>query len=121
MIPDFLVTHSGGFHADELLSSVILTRLFPQARIVRSRASEWITPGADRIIYDVGGAYDAEAGIFDHHQRGAPLREDGQPYSSFGLIWKHYGHDYLAAAGLPEEHIEAVHAPSIEASRCRSI
>ena len=110
MIPDFLVTHSGGFHADELLSSVILTRLFPQARIVRSRAPEWITPGADRIIYDVGGAYDAEAGIFDHHQRGAPLREDGQPYSSFGLIWKHYGRDYLAAAGLPEEHIEAVHA-----------
>lgn len=28
MEPDFLVTHSGGFHADELLSSVILTRLF---------------------------------------------------------------------------------------------
>lgn len=110
MIPDFLVTHSGGFHADELLSSVILTRLFPQARIVRSRAPEWITPGADRVIYDVGGAYDAEAGIFDHHQRGAPLRDDGQPYSSFGLIWKRYGHDYLAAAGLPEEHIEAVHA-----------
>lgn len=25
MIPDFLVTRSGGFHADELLSSVILT------------------------------------------------------------------------------------------------
>jgi uncharacterized UPF0160 family protein len=109
MIPDFLVTHSGGFHADELLSSVILTRLFPQARIVRSRAPEWITPSAGRIIYDVGGAYEAEAGIFDHHQRGAPLREDGQPYSSFGLIWKHYGHDYLAASGLPEEHIEAVH------------
>ncbi|EJZ18115.1 MYG1 family protein [Rhizobium sp. Pop5] len=115
MIPDFLVTHSGGFHADELLSSVILTRLFPQARIVRSRAPEWITPGGDRIIYDVGGAYDAEAGIFDHHQRGAPLREDGQPYSSFGLIWKHYGRDYLAAAGLPEEHIGLVHA-SFDAS-----
>ncbi|MBY5570046.1 MYG1 family protein [Rhizobium leguminosarum] len=109
MIPDFLVTHSGGFHADELLSSVILTRLFPQARIVRSRAPEWITPGEDRIIYDVGGAYDPAAGIFDHHQRGAPLREDGQPYSSFGLIWKHYGRDYLAASGLPEAHAEAVH------------
>ncbi|MET0173139.1 MAG: MYG1 family protein, partial [Agrobacterium vaccinii] len=27
MSVDFLVTHSGGFHADELLSSVILTRL----------------------------------------------------------------------------------------------
>ncbi|MEZ2221605.1 MYG1 family protein [Rhizobium sp. RCC_161_2] len=109
MIPDFLVTHSGGFHADELLSSVILTRLFPQARIIRSRAPEWITPGADRIIYDVGGQYDAAERIFDHHQRGAPLRENGQPYSSFGLIWKHYGRDYLAALGLSEAHIEAVH------------
>ncbi|MCC0013289.1 MAG: MYG1 family protein [Hoeflea sp.] len=110
MILEFLVTHSGGFHADELLSSVVLTRLFPQAVIVRSRAAEWITPGANRIIYDVGGAYDAKAGIFDHHQRGAPLRDDGQPYSSFGLIWKHFGHDYLAAIGLPEAHIEPVYA-----------
>ncbi|MGV1869644.1 MYG1 family protein [Agrobacterium rosae] len=109
MSVDFLVTHSGGFHADELLSSVILTRLFPQAKIVRSRAPDWITPSADRIIYDVGGAYDAETRIFDHHQRGAPLREDGQPYSSFGLIWKHYGHQYLAASGVPETHIEAIH------------
>lgn len=110
MIPDFLVTHSGGLHADELLSSVVLTRLFPQARLVRSRAAEWITPATDRIIYDVGGAYDPEAGIFDHHQRGAPLRDDGQPFSSFGLIWKHFGHDFLAAFGIPEEHIEAIHA-----------
>ena len=110
MSVDFLVTHSGGFHADELLSSVILTRLFPQAKIVRSRAPEWITPADDRIIYDVGGAYDAETHIFDHHQRGAPLREDGQPYSSFGLIWKHYGHEYLAASGVPDAHIEAIHS-----------
>ncbi len=110
MTPDFLVTHSGGFHADELLSSVVLTRLFPRARLVRSRAAEWLTPGADRIIYDVGGAYDAAKGIFDHHQRSAPLREDGQPYSSFGLIWKHFGRDYLAASGVPEDHVETLHA-----------
>ncbi len=115
MRPDFLVTHSGGFHADELLSSVVLTRLFPQARLVRSRAGEWITPNPDRIIYDVGGAYDAAAGIFDHHQRGAPLREDGQPYSSFGLIWRHFGRDYLAAFGVPDDHIDTVHA-SFDAS-----
>lgn len=110
MTVEYLVTHSGGFHADELLSSVILTRLFPQARIVRSRAPEWITPGTDRVIYDVGGAYDAEAQIFDHHQRGAPLRDDGQPYSSFGLIWKHFGHDYLTACGIPAEHVGNIHA-----------
>lgn len=110
MTPAYLVTHSGGFHADELFSSVILTRLFPEAQLIRSRAPEWITPGADRIIYDVGGAYDAGAGIFDHHQRGAPLREDGQPLSSFGLIWRHFGRDYLAASGVPAEHVETVHA-----------
>jgi len=110
MTPEFLVTHSGGFHADEVLSSVILTRLFPQARVIRSRAPEWIKPGADRIIYDVGGAYDASQRIFDHHQRGAPLRDDGQPFSSFGLIWKHYGRDYLVATGIPEAHVEALHA-----------
>ena len=109
MTPEYLVTHSGGFHADEVLSTVILTRLFPQAQIIRSRAPEWITPAEDRIIYDVGGAYDAEARIFDHHQRGAPLREDGQPLSSFGLIWRHFGRDYLAAFGVPEAHIETVH------------
>lgn len=110
MTPDFLVTHSGGFHADELLSSVVLTRLFPAARLVRSRAPEWITAGTDRIIYDVGGAYDAEAQIFDHHQRGAPLRDDQKPFSSFGLIWKHYGRDYLLASGLSQADVEDVHA-----------
>lgn len=105
-----LVTHSGGFHADELMSSVILTRLFPEAALVRSRDKAWLAPAADRIIYDVGGAYDAEAQIFDHHQRPSPLREDGQPYSSFGLIWAQYGRDYLMALAVPEAEIEAIHA-----------
>lgn len=110
MAPDFLVTHSGGFHADELLSSVILTRLFPAARLVRSRAPEWITPAGDRIIYDVGGAYDPQAGIFDHHQRGAPLRDDGQPFSSFGLIWRRFGRDFLKALDIPAADIDALHS-----------
>ncbi|WP_417587486.1 MYG1 family protein [Pararhodobacter oceanensis] len=104
-----LVTHSGGFHADELLSSVILTRLYPEAVLVRSRDAKWITPGADRIIYDVGGDFDATAQIFDHHQRPNPLRDDGQPYSSFGLIWAHYGRAYLRAVEVPEHDIEAIH------------
>ena len=108
--PDYLVTHSGGFHADELMSSVILTRLFPEATLVRSRAAEWISPAADRVIYDVGGSYDAAARIFDHHQRGAPLREDGQPFSSFGLIWRHFGRDYLAVLGVGTGDIDTLHA-----------
>ena len=106
----YLVTHSGGFHADELLSSVVLTRLNPKAAIVRSREESWITPAADRVIYDVGRAYDPQAGIFDHHQKDAPLRPDGQPYSSFGLIWKHFGLEYLRALSVPEDDLEDIHA-----------
>lgn len=110
MTISYLVTHSGGFHADELLSSVVLARLFPKAQLLRSRDKQWITAAADRVIYDVGGFYDADAQIFDHHQRPGPLREDGQPYSSFGLIWAHYGRAYLAANDVPTGDIDAIHA-----------
>ncbi|WP_136439675.1 MYG1 family protein [Pacificoceanicola onchidii] len=105
-----LVTHSGGFHADELLSSVVLTRLFPSARLIRSRDPEWISPREGRIIYDVGREYDPGAGMFDHHQKPNPLREDGSPFSSFGLIWKHFGRDYLKAMAVPDAEVDAVHA-----------
>lgn len=105
-----LVTHSGGFHADEVLSTVVLSRLFPEATLIRSRDAEWITPGSGKIIYDVGRAYDADAGIFDHHQKPNPLRDNGQPYSSFGLIWRHFGKDYLAALDVPQSDIDEVHA-----------
>lgn len=105
-----LVTHSGGFHADEVLSTVILSRLYPDAALVRSRSADWITPAEGRIIYDVGGVYDADAAVFDHHQRGAPLRDDGQPLSSFGLVWRHFGRAYLASHGIPASHIDDVHA-----------
>lgn len=105
-----LVTHSGGFHADEVLSTVILSRLYPEAEVVRSRSSAWITPADGRLIYDVGGAYDPEAGIFDHHQRESPLREDETPYSSFGLVWKHFGMAFLRSFDIPETELETIHA-----------
>jgi uncharacterized UPF0160 family protein len=105
-----LVTHSGGFHADELLSSAVLTRLFPDAQLIRTRNRATITPAADKIIYDVGGSYDAVAQIFDHHQRPGPLRADDQPYSSFGLIWLHYGREFLASMDVPQDDIDSIHA-----------
>jgi uncharacterized UPF0160 family protein len=104
-----LVTHSGGFHADELLSSVILMRLFPQAQLVRSRDTKWTTPALHKIVYDVGGRFDADAQIFDHHQRPNPLRADGQPYSSFGLVWARFGRAYLRAMAVPEAHLDDIH------------
>lgn len=104
-----LITHSGGFHADELLSSVILTKLFPNAELLRTRDRDWLKPSPDKIIYDVGGDYNADNQIYDHHQRPGPLRHDGQPYSSFGLIWAHYGQDYLKAMDVPEADIKTIH------------
>lgn len=92
-----------------MLSTAVLTRLYPGAQLIRSRDSAWITLAKDRIIYDVGRAFNAATLIFDHHQRDAPLRDDGQPYSSFGLIWRHFGRDYLRASAVPEDHVEQIH------------
>ena len=106
MAIEYLVTHSGGFHADELLSTAILKFIFPKAKIIRSREKDWITPNNSKIIYDVGGEYDLNNQIFDHHQRPNPLRADGQPYSSFGLIWKHFGKEFLKINSVSDEDIE---------------
>lgn len=105
-----LVTHDGMFHADDVFSTVILSRLFPNADVVRTRDPDLIKAAADRIVYDVGGRYSPEEMIFDHHHPGAPVREDGVPYSSFGLVWERYGAAWLREV-LPElgDTAERVH------------
>lgn len=87
-----VVTHNGNFHADDVFSIAALKKVFPSFTLVRTRDHELIK-SAD-IVVDVGGEYDPDAGRFDHHQRGgAGERENGIPYSSFGLIWQKYGLD----------------------------
>jgi uncharacterized UPF0160 family protein len=49
------------------------------------------------IVWDVGFTFDAAASRFDHHQRGAPLRADGTPFSSAGLVWQVHGEAAVAA------------------------
>ncbi len=85
-----VATHNGNFHADDVFSVAALKSVLPSFKLVRTRDSELIVK-AD-IVIDVGGEYDVDAGRFDHHQRGgAGERENGIPYSSFGLIWQKYG------------------------------
>jgi len=85
-----IVTHNGNFHADDVFSIAALKSLFPSFKLIRTRDSELIAK-AD-IVIDVGGEYDSDTDRFDHHQRGgAGERENGIPYSSFGLIWQKYG------------------------------
>ena len=85
-----IATHNGNFHADDVFSIAALKSIFPSFKLIRTRDLELIAR-AD-IVLDVGGVYDADTDRFDHHQRGgAGERENGIPYSSFGLIWQKYG------------------------------
>lgn len=85
-----IVTHNGNFHADDVFSIAAFKSIFSSFKLIRTRDLEIIAK-AD-IVIDVGGEYDADADRFDHHQRGgAGERENGIPYSSFGLIWQKYG------------------------------
>lgn len=106
-----LITHDGAFHADEVLATALLSSLFPGSEVIRTRDPELIRPPSpDTIIYDVGGAYDPDLNLFDHHQKDAPSREDGSPYSAFGLVWARYGRDYLLAIGVDPELADGAHA-----------
>ena len=96
-----LITHDGRFHADEVLATAVLSALFPDAEVIRTR--DPVLTGSqspDDLIYDVGGVHDPVLGRFDHHQPGAPTRPDGSPYSAFGLVWSRFGQDYLARIGV---------------------
>jgi uncharacterized UPF0160 family protein len=85
-----IATHNGNFHADDVFSIAALKCIFPSFKLIRTRDLEVI--GKADIVIDVGGEYDADTGRFDHHQRGgAGERENGIPFSSFGLIWQKYG------------------------------
>lgn len=85
-----IVTHNGNFHADDVFSIAALKLIFPAIKLMRTRDAELISR-AD-IVVDVGGEYEPDRDRFDHHQRGgAGERENGIPYSSFGIIWKKYG------------------------------
>ena len=85
-----IATHNGNFHADDVFSIAALKNIFPSFKLIRTRDLAVIAK-AD-IVIDVGGEYDPDADRFDHHQRGgAGERDNGIPYSSFGLVWQKYG------------------------------
>lgn len=89
-----ILTHNGRFHADDCFAVATLQIYFEKigesVEIIRSR-DNLLIKAADFVL-DVGGVYDPATNRFDHHQTGgAGKREDGVPYSAFGLVWKHYG------------------------------
>jgi uncharacterized UPF0160 family protein len=104
-MPHLIATHSGTFHADDVLGVAVLTTVFPDHQLLRTRNAADLAR-ADFTV-DVGGVWDPAQGRFDHHQRGfegARTRPDdsGQPvraegYASAGLVWREYGIAYVAS------------------------
>lgn len=92
-----IITHSGAFHADDVMAVALLTLLLERKgetyEVVRTRDAA-VFPTGDYVV-DVGGIYDPLTERFDHHQEGgAGARENGVPYSSIGLVWKHHGMEF---------------------------
>ena len=96
-----LVTHNGKFHCDEVFAYAVLRQALGvhapgvDHTLVRTRDPAGIAAGD--IVWDVGLLFDPAAQRFDHHQRGAPERPDGTPFSSAGLVWQVYGRRAVAA------------------------
>ncbi len=108
-----LGTHSGSFHADDVLAAALI-RVFldPEAEVVRSRDPE-VLAKAD-IVFDVGHVFDPTTRRFDHHQR-----EYEGTRSSAGMVLDHLEAEGAVAADLAgryrEELVDYVDAVDVGA------
>ena len=90
------ITHGGTFHADEVMATVILQKVFKNITVCRT-FSVPKNLQEDVIVYDIG------FGQYDHHQKGGNgARENGVPYAACGLIWKEFGPKIVKHTCNPE-------------------
>lgn len=114
-----ITTHDGPFHADEVLSVAILSTIFKNHTVTRSR-DPIIIDLADFAV-DVGGVYNHTLRRYDHHMTNPPRDESGHYFSSAGLIWYHYAKTYLQAINVPKEFTYRNSTISLHKSVERSI
>lgn len=93
------MTHDHKFHVDDVFAAATLSLMMKKRnqpfKIIRTR-DELVIKNAD-IVFDVGGIYDPTHYRFDHHQKeGAGTHQNGILYASFGLVWKHLGHEIVS-------------------------
>lgn len=87
-----IATHDGTFHADETTACAIISYLYDNTEIIRTRDPEKMEK-ADLII-DVSLINDAKH--YDHHSKDFTLcRDNGVRYATAGLMWKKFGMDFL--------------------------
>lgn len=93
------ITHSGTMHADEVFATAFLDMYLGERTVFRTNnVPDNINPNI--LVYDVG------RGKYDHHQLDALKRENNITYSSFGLLWKDFGRDFLKKQDI--EYVEDV-------------
>ncbi|CAM9829846.1 unnamed protein product [Chrysoparadoxa australica] len=115
-------THDGCFHCDEALACGILKTLpeWADAVIVRTRNPEELAKC--HAVVDVGGTYDPATLRFDHHQGtfSDTLSEEGfnTRLSSAGLVYRHYGKEFLKTVLGDAVPDELIHKASKQAERC---
>lgn len=78
------MTHPGTFHADEVFATALLRLIDPDFPVARQTAAE---EPEDTLVFDQSRPSEQKHGQFDHHGTNAPVRADGTPYSSFGLLF----------------------------------
>lgn len=87
-----IATHDGTFHADETTACAIISYIYDNTEILRTRDPEKMEK-ADLVI-DVSLINDAKH--YDHHAKDFTLsRESGVRYATAGLMWKKFGMDFL--------------------------
>jgi len=78
-----LGTHSGKFHADDVMATAILRLLLGDVKVTRTRD--------ENILGKLDFVYDISLGEFDHHQLNKEIRENNIPYAACGLVWREFG------------------------------
>lgn len=109
-------THSGTFHADDVLAAAVLRLANPSVTIQRSRDMDQLN--AADILFDVGRVFDPATCRFDHHQlEYKEARENGIPYSSFGLVWRELG-DKLCGSASAANRVDISLVQGVDAVDC---
>lgn len=109
-------THSGSFHADDVLAAAALRLAKPSVTILRSRDMDQLN--AADILFDVGRVFDPATCRFDHHQlEYKEARENGIPYSSFGLVWRELG-DRLCGSVAAANRVDISLVQGVDAVDC---
>jgi len=109
-----VVTHNGSFHADDVFAIATLQLFFGLDKLSVTRTRDESVISEADIVVDVGGEYDVGRHRYDHHQNGAPVRENGIPYAGFGLVWKHFGEN-ICKDEILQERIDKILVQPVDA------